>query len=170
MKDIEYFISQLQKNKSTFKSLLSDLSQAEYTWKYQPEKWCLLEVVCHLVDEEKEDFRQRVKTTLESPGASPPPIDPVGWVKQRNYIDQSFQEKLDEFLAERDQSIDWLRSQKEPNWENSCDHQELGPLSAYQFLSNWLAHDYLHMKQIVKIKFEYLKKISSQENDYAGNW
>jgi hypothetical protein len=170
MKDTEYIISQLQNNKFTFKSLLSDLGQDEYKWKYLSEKWCLLEVVCHLVDEEKEDFRQRVKTTLESPGESPPPIDPVKWVQQRNYIDQNFQEKLEEFLMERDKSIDWLMSLKEPNWENSYVHQELGPFTAFQFLSNWLAHDYLHIRQIVKIKFEHLKKISTEENDYAGNW
>jgi hypothetical protein len=170
MKDTEFIISQLQNNKFTFESLLSDLGQEESKWKYQQDKWCLLEVVCHLVDEEKEDFRQRVKTTLESPGESPPPIDPGKWVQQRNYIDQIFQKKLDEFLMERDKSIDWLMSIKKPNWENSYVHQEFGPLSAFQFISNWLAHDYLHIRQIVKIKFEYLKKHSNEENDYAGNW
>lgn len=136
MKDTEYIIYQLQKNKSTFKSLLSDFDQEGSKWKYQHDKWCLQEVVCHLLDEEKEDFRQRVKTTLETPGVSPPPIDPVGWVQQRNYINQNFQEKLDELLIERDKSIDWLISLKEPNWENCYVLEELGTLSAYQFLSN----------------------------------
>ena len=170
MKDTEYIISQLRDNIYTFKSLLSALDRIDPKWKHQPGKWSLLEVVCHLVDEEIEDFRQRVKTTLESPGVPPPPIDPVGWVEQRNYIDQNFTEKINEFLMDREKSIEWLKSLKEPNWENSYIHQELGPLSAYQFLSNWLAHDYLHVRQILKIKFEYLKHISNEENNYAGNW
>jgi hypothetical protein len=57
-------------------------------------------------------------------------------VQQRNNINQNFQEKLDELLIERDKSIDWIMSLKEPNWENSYVHEDLGTLSAYQSLSN----------------------------------
>ena len=168
MSDIDLIITQLKKNKTVFAGLLIDLSIKECIWKYNPKKWCLLEVICHLVDEEIEDFRTRVKTTLETPCVLPPPIDSVGWVKQRNYIDQNFQRKVKEFLTERTKSIAWLLTLENPKWNNSYHHQKSGTLSAHLFLSNWLAHDYLHIRQILNIKFEYLKHISGQKKNHAG--
>lgn len=34
--------------------------------------------------------------------------------------------------------------------------------------NNWLAHDYLHMRQI--IKYQYLKEKTNIDLQYAGNW
>jgi hypothetical protein len=38
------------------------------------------------------------------------------------------------------------------------------------FLHNWLAHDYLHIRQIIRIKYDYLKKTSGEILLYAGEW
>ena len=138
-------------------------------WKPEPSKWCLIEIVCHLFDEEREDFRTRVRTTLENPGKRPPPIDPVGWVKSRNYISQDFEEMTQKFLIERTTSVDWLKSLNNPEWKNAYHHQELGNLSAEHFLANWLAHDYLHFRQINKLQFQYLHRTSGMDLSYAGN-
>ncbi|MCB0279491.1 MAG: hypothetical protein KDD94_08320, partial [Calditrichaeota bacterium] len=69
-----------------------------------------------------------------------------------------------------DQSIDWLKSQLNSNWNLAKDHPEYGSMTASQFLANWLAHDYLHMRQILKVKFAYLRQRSGQELNYAGPW
>ncbi|MES2430979.1 MAG: DinB family protein [Bacteroidota bacterium] len=87
-------INNLSENENVFKELLLGLTEEIYLWKPDPEKWCLLEIVCHLYDEEREDFRARTKHTLETPTASLPPIDPQGWVKKRTYIQQNYNEKL----------------------------------------------------------------------------
>ena len=47
-------ISELSRNREVFKELLSGLQEDVYLWKPMPNKWCLLEVVCHLFDEERE--------------------------------------------------------------------------------------------------------------------
>lgn len=161
---------QLENNLSVFRGLLKASLPKEYLWKPQPEKWCLLEIVCHLCDEEREDFRMRVKTTLDSPGTLPPPIDPVGWVGKRNYIQQDFSKKLEEFEGERRTSVKWLKSFKNPEWTNSYEHESLGTLSAHSFLSNWLAHDYQHIRQILNLKHAYLQSVSGEKLNYAGNW
>jgi hypothetical protein len=36
--------------------------------------------------------------------------------------------------------------------------------------ANWLAHDYLHIRQILRLKYEYLKSISEEDLSYAGEW
>ena len=45
-----FIISELNNNWDDFKSILSVISKQEYMWKPAPDKWCLLEIVCHLYD------------------------------------------------------------------------------------------------------------------------
>ena len=168
--DYNKIVKELKRNADAFKTLLDKLSEEQYLWKQNPDKWCLLEIICHLCDEEREDFRKRTKLVLESPELPLPKIDPVGWVKERKYTEQDYTKKLNEFPAEREKSIEWLTSLQNPNWENAYEHPKFGKMSAKLFLSNWLAHDYLHIRQITKLKYDYLKFISGEDLSYAGNW
>ena len=160
----------LARNAEVFKSLFTGLSVEEYTWKPEENKWCLLEIICHLYDEEREDFRARAKHTLETPDDQMPSIDPEGWVKSRAYIDKDFNDILERFLAERETSIAWLKGLENPNWENTYQHEKFGALSAKMFVTNWVAHDYLHIRQILKLKYGYLKETTGEKLLYAGPW
>jgi hypothetical protein len=163
-------IYELQRHQKVFETMLSNIPEACYSWKPAPEKWCLLEIVCHLYDEEREDFRARVRHILEQPAASMPSIDPQGWVAARKYMEQDYETKLRSFLQERNASIKWLQSLAAPVWTNVYQHPTLGSMSAEMILANWLAHDYLHIRQITGVKFQYLQHSSSQSLNYAGNW
>jgi len=163
-------IEKLSLNAATFQSLFTGLFEEEYLWKPVPEKWCLLEVICHLYDEEREDFRGRLKQVLETPELPLPKIDPVGWVNERKYLEQNFSDMLSKFLGERKHSVEWLHSLKSPKWKNAYKHPKFGPLTAEMFLANWLAHDYLHFRQITFLKYHYLKTHFDTDLNYAGNW
>jgi len=163
-------VAELSSNKEILKELLTEVSIEEYLWKTTPDKWCLLEIICHLYDEEREDFRARMRHVFENHELPLPPIDPPGWVQKRQYIQQNYSETLNKFLKEREQSIKWLQSLKNPKWENAYDHPKFGEMTAKMFLSNWLAHDFLHIRQILKLKFDYLKKLSDETLTYAGEW
>ena len=166
----KYIIEELTRNKIVFKDILEGLEKDVYLWKPNSEKWCVLEVACHLYDEEREDFRARVKLTLETPEMPANPIDPVRWVTTRKYIEQDYNNVLQRFLLERDNSIAWLSDLKNPKWNNIYRHPLLGDINAEIFLSSWLAHDYLHIKQITKIKYDYFKEMSGDKVGYAGEW
>ncbi|MCF8265032.1 MAG: DinB family protein, partial [Melioribacteraceae bacterium] len=88
--DFKLLATELEKNKNSFSSLLRDVPADLIKWKSSPEKWSLLEIVCHLCDEEKEDFRARLNHVLNTPDKVLPSIDPVGWVEKRNYFEQDF--------------------------------------------------------------------------------
>lgn len=163
-------INQLERNKTTFHQLFYGATEEEYRWKQSDDKWCLLEIICHLHDEEREDFRTRTRSTLEAPDKALPMFDPVAWVSERKYLEQDYQKVLGNFLSERTQSIRWLRSLENPNWQNAFHHPKIGPLTAHHFLSNWLAHDYLHIRQATKVKYDYLKVLTGNDLSYAGNW
>ncbi|NNK81229.1 MAG: DinB family protein [Flavobacteriales bacterium] len=163
-------IRSLARNKELFIDLLTGLDEGLYRWRQSDEKWNILEIVCHLRDEERDDFRERTWRVLEDAEGPLPSIDPVAWVKQRHYDTQNYQEALNEFFHEREASLKWLQLLDVPRWDNSYQHPKLGPLSAELFLANWLAHDYLHIRQIIKLKFDYLKESSGIDLSYAGDW
>ncbi len=167
---MDFIVEQFQKNKLVFYDLFKNENKKLFLWKQTPEKWCLLEILCHLYDEERKDFRFRIKWVLEKPNKIPPPFNPIDWVTDHNYMGQDYNSILDKFLEEREYSISWLKSLENVNWSNSFEHPKLGKMTAVYFLNNWLAHDYLHIRQIIKLKFDYLNNRFNEDLDYAGKW
>ncbi len=165
-----HIYQQLERHGDVFKSLLEGLSPDLYLWRQEPGKWCLLEILCHICDEEREDFRARLRHVLEHPEQALPPIDPVGWVTERQYSGQNYESKLAQFLAERQASVAWLHALSMPKWDNAYQHPKFGAMSGHMFLANWLAHDYLHIRQITRLKYDYLRFISGETLSYAGTW
>ncbi len=163
-------IQELKANGMVFQHLLSATSPALASWKPDLDSWCLLEIVCHLNDVEGEDFRDRLRHTLDTPDEVMPSIFPTEWVKERKYMEQDFSAMLNSFLVERKKSVHWLHSLHVPKWDNVYQHPEFGPLSAQLFLHNWLVHDFLHIRQILKVKYAYLENSSAIDLSYAGNW
>lgn len=140
-------------------------------WKPAPERWSLLEIVCHLADEEVHDFRARVASTLRDPTAPWPSIAPQDWVLERRYAEQDPAAALRRFRDERAQSVEWLGAQTGAPWDNAYLHPELGALSARMLLANWLAHDLLHARQMLRLHHEWLARCAAPDTlAYAGAW
>lgn len=163
-------ISALENNLPVFNAMLKNNPDAMQQWKPAPDKWCLLEMVCHLRDEETDDFRARLNHVLTTPALPMPAIDPVALVTERKYMEQNYDVVLAEFASERNKSLAWLRSLSSPDYTQAYIHPKFGALSGKLFLSNWLAHDYLHMRQITKLKFDFLKYKTGEGLRYAGEW
>lgn len=168
--DRSFCIAQLERHRDIFKDMFTGLTPSDIRFKPAPEKWCLLEVLCHLHDEEREDFRARLKATLEAPEQPWPGIDPAAWVAERRYMEQDFDVMLGKFLDERARSIAWLRGLKDANWSNAYIHPKVGPVSCDLLLVNWVAHDLLHFRQITKLRYDLLPTITKEPLDYAGAW
>ena len=83
--DVEFIGNTLKRNANLIQLLLLDISKEQAQWKPDKNKWSVLEVINHLYDEERDDFRKRIDLTLHSPGEAWPAIDPESWVKQRKY-------------------------------------------------------------------------------------
>ena len=163
-------IAELSRNQNIFKELLSGIQKEQHQWLWQEDKWNLLEAVCHLYDEEREDFRARTKSVLENPTKALTTFNPVLWVTERNYAGQDYDQMLTNFLNERQVSVTWLKSLSNPKWDNAFDHPKMGPLTAAFFLSNWVAHDYLHIRQILNLKYQYILQTTGVVLGYAGKW
>ena len=111
--------------------LVRDIPAEQATWRPDPDSWSILEVIYHLVDEEREDFRQRLQYVLNKPGTPFPPIDPKGWPEDRRYNERDLMTGVKTFVAERARSLEWLIGLENPAWENTTPHPEVaGDLSA----------------------------------------
>jgi len=163
-------INELDLNLVVIKSLFNGINPEMYLWKATAKKWCLLEVLCHLVDEEKEDFRPRLKHVLDGKTSPFTPIEPEKWVTERGYINENYELKLEEWLKERQQSVEWLKGLKNVDWTCGINHLTFGFMDGNMLLANWLAHDYLHIRQILGIKYAYQAQMHKQNLVYAGNW
>jgi len=160
--------TQLLKNLSVFRTLFNSISEEQIRWKPEPEKWSVLEVAHHLLDEEKEDFKKRIQYTLESPQKQWAEINPQQWVIDRAYNNQNFNEIIKKFYKERENSIKWLQGLKSANWENIYIHPKIKEISAGDLLASWIAHDFLHLRQIINLNLEFFKKKSEPfQTNYA---
>ena len=168
--DQAYLIRQLERHRDVFRATFEGLGEPEVRWQPAPGQWCLLEIACHLYDEEREDFRARLRSVLEDPAAPLPPADPVRWVSDRRYLEQDFATVVGRFLAERDESVRWLRGLVAPRWTNAHPHPKVGPVTANLFLVNWVAHDLHHIRQVNDRRHGWLAHTSPEPLDYAGKW
>jgi len=148
---------QLETSGGILLDLYQGVSDAEARWKPAPERWSMLEVLVHLWDEEQDDFRRRISSTLEDPAREWPPIDPEGWVVERRYNERALAEALAGFRQERAASIEWLCGLADPDWDRAHEHPSLGRLRAGDLLAAWAAHDDLHIRQIAQLRAEYLE-------------
>jgi hypothetical protein len=163
-------IAHLQLNRGVFELLFNYLSEEQARWRPAAERWSLLEVINHLYDEEREDFRQRLRLVLTDPDAPWPPIDPEGWVVQRGYNERDLSESLQNFLDERGASLVWLEALDSPDWHATHHHPNMGPLSAEQLLANWLAHDLFHIRQVSDLHFADLARRAAPLSLAYSGW
>lgn len=155
MIDLELICRRMENNAVAIDALCSGVEPEAARWRRLDGKWSLQDILCHLVDEESDDFGARVRSTLEDPQAEWTGIDPEGWVLERGYAQRDFQEMRKEFQTRRAASLEWLRAQGDADWSRAYVHPKLGTLRAGDLLLAWLVHDQLHIRQLSQWHADY---------------
>lgn len=169
--DVAPLVASLRRNADVIAAMVADLPAEQARWKPAPDQWSVLEVVTHLADEEVEDFRARVDSTLHRPGETWSPIDPQGWAVERRYNEGSPAAALERFRRARTESIEWLAGLTDADWTCSYEHPKLGPIRAGDLLISWVAHDHIHIRQLNRIQRELVvSRASGFSPGYAGRW
>ena len=151
-------------------SLLLGISQEEAQIKPVPESWSMLEVICHLHDTEREDFREHLDFILHRQNEEYHAIDPQAWITERKYNEQIFVEMQEKFFAERKKSLEWLKEISKSDWDTTYS-SEYGSVSAGEMFSCWVAHDNLHIRQFVELRRARIENITKPYPiEYAGDW
>jgi hypothetical protein len=91
-------------------------------------------------------------------------------VTERKYNEQDFRTMKEKFFDERKKSLEWLEGLPNPNWETIY-ASEYGSLSAGEMLASWIAHDNLHIRQLVELRRHRIENITKPYVIvYAGDW
>jgi len=165
-------IRALDRNAPLIAGHVDGVEPAQLRWKPSPGEWSMLEVLVHLADEEVRDFRARVEITLRGSGEAWPAIDPARWVGEERYNERDPTAELARFLEERAKSVRWLVGLHAPAWDRTYDHPSLGVMRASDLLAAWLAHDFLHLRQLNRLRRQHLEVVLAKgaRLGYAGKW
>ncbi len=161
----------LQAHAEAVESLTRGLTEEQARWKPDAEAWSVVEVINHLYDEEREDFRQRLDILLHRPDEPFPPIHPSAWVTERSYNTRDLKTSVANFLEERRKSLDWLGGLGEPEWEAGTYATDGRFFPAGNMFASWVAHDVLHLRQLTELHYAIVTEtVKPYEVGYAGDW
>jgi hypothetical protein len=148
--------------------LVADLSPARWRARPAPDEWAPVEILCHLRDEEAEDFGARVRVILEG-GARFTAIDPEGWATARRYHDADPAIALAAFRALRAANLALLAGAAPERLAVSGESPSGLRLSGLDLLVAWVTHDGLHLRQLAgTLAREWADRWAPLRADYAG--
>jgi hypothetical protein len=128
-------------------AMLIDLDDVLWRARPAPAEWSPLEIICHLRDEEVEDFGARVRAILE--GAETfARIDPARWAVERRYQETAPHGALADLLGRRAASLSFLGGVEPERLTRAITQPRLGRMSGLDLIAAWVTHDRLHLAQL----------------------
>jgi hypothetical protein len=168
--EFQTLYEELANSTEILRALINGIGQEQAQVKPDASAWSILEVICHLHDTEREDFREHLDFILHRQNEEYHAIDPQAWITERKYNEQNLDEMQSKFFAERKQSLEWLKTLNAVDWDTTYT-SEYGSVSAGEMFSCWVAHDNLHIRQLVELRRKHIEKITSPYDlQYAGDW
>lgn len=161
----EEIIRQLTASAEAIRAMLASLSDEQAQWKPDAETWSMREVMYHVYNEERIDFRKHLREMFHDP-----PQAWAVWREEDMLPIASCRQGLQDFLSEREASIAWLRSLKSPDWE-IVSQAPWGAIRAGDVLVSWAEHDYLHMRQMNELLHAWNAAQGAPYSvQYGGGW
>lgn len=174
--DVVWMIDRLERFPAVVDALVGDCGREDALWRPTEQDWSILEIICHLMDEDLDDFGTRLRLLLESPDSDWPMIDPPAAATNRGYRDRNPASAIREFAAVRRTNVEWLRTTVAADYSIAArhprlDHPRFGAMRAGDLLAAWCAHDALHLRQLAR-RLHQLTDLHAGEHrtGYAGDW
>jgi hypothetical protein len=109
-------------------------------------RWSPLEILAHLRDEEKIDFRERARACIEG-RAFELNVQPERWVTEKRYNEMDPGAVYMDFAAERADSCRWLETLGVADLDAPAKNEKWQGMRAGDFIAAWRVHDLLHLRQ-----------------------
>jgi hypothetical protein len=165
MIDTREIVRQLTTNAGMIRLLVQGVADEQTQWQPNSETWSMTQIMEHLYNEERIDFRQHLKEMLHDPP------QPWGAFHDEYIAVKSCREALDAFLAEREASIAWLEALDSPDWDITSQAtfvNETITLSAGDVLVSWVDHDWAHLRQMIKVLHAWQEKETAPYSTMYG--
>jgi hypothetical protein len=153
--DVDEARSRLSGGLEAIESMVAGIDDEEATFRPGPEEWSVMDVLDHLLFEETEDFRPRLRATLKESERSWPAAEPHAAspheVPCRARSARALVERLRE---ERAVSLVWLATLDAADLGRShgAAHRKL---RAGDLLASWVAHDLVRLRQLAAVRLAW---------------
>lgn len=117
-----------------------------------PGKWSVQLILAHLDDVEEHGFRRRVAAIVDQDRPFLATFDQEARVTEMRYDRQDPRKALESFARQRKANLKWLRTLRPAQLKRKGVHQQVGEMSAEEYLYEWAFHDLGHLKQILEVK------------------
>ena len=157
-------------------ALLTRLDDAAWRARPAPAEWSPVEIVCHLRDEEVEDFGARFRVSANG-GKSFAPIDPERWATERRYAEDDGPRALTAFREQRAVNLRVVDGFAHSTsgiaplilLVHGIEHHRLGHLSGLDILVAWVEHDRQHLAQLAAtLARSWATRWAPLHAEYAG--
>jgi hypothetical protein len=141
-------VASLQSTPAVLRHLLRPLPRDMFTWHPLPGKWCINEVVGHLIEADRHDFMGRIRLILDHEEPRLTVSDQAEVARMRHDCDHELNELLDELSHQRRSSLSCIVTFGDTELQRGGVHPTIGHLQIGNLLHEWVYHDLNHLRQI----------------------
>ncbi len=144
MERLHTFASELRRE-------VESLPESEHSHRPGEDQWSIKEVCGHLCDHAR-FLHERLFRMIKQEEPRLPAWDQLEEWKKRDPQSVPLGELLDEFTAQRTETVDMLAELVHWNWARQGRHEERGRLSIRQLVDFAIEHDEAHLQQIKQLE------------------
>ena len=128
--------------------LLRPIDAMAAQWRPAPDEWCIADVGAHLSYCEA-PYLARLRRVVEQDNPLEPSLLPD---ESAHDLAQSLADLLEAFVARRAELVAFLSSLDQRDWGRPLVHATIGPTKLRDQVQELVAHDNLHLEQIVTLR------------------
>ncbi|CAN5892656.1 hypothetical protein BH23ACT12_BH23ACT12_10620 [soil metagenome] len=145
---VDEAIQLLQVTPTLIRSSVATVSQ-EVLAGTEPDVWGARQVLEHLIDTESIAFRDRIGSILNEDRPYILSIDPPSRLQEGGYAERTLDDLVSTFESLRAQSITWLSTIDEGDFDREGEHEVAGVIRVGELLHYWAVHDLTHLSQFM---------------------
>ena len=141
-------IAALESSPRDLARLLRPIDAAAAQWRPAPDEWCIADVVAHLGYCEA-PYLARLRRVVEQDN----PFEPALLPDERAHdLARPLADLLEAFGARRAETVAFLSGLEQRDWGRALVHATIGPTKLRDQVQELVAHDNLHLEQIVTLR------------------
>ena len=145
-------LDQAEKSPKEIAAAVSGLPEKVLRFKPSPDKWCIWEMLGHLVDMEIL-YAYRTRQMLADKKPVIAPIDQDDWTRNLGYVETPIAELVALYGLNRHHNLRLLRRLKAADLEKSAYHPELKrDVTVGEYVGMMVRHGPNHLEQIERLK------------------
>ena len=136
--------------------VFGSLSDELASWRPAEGEWCVKECVGHLIEAERRGFAGRIREMLKGDEPALHGWDAAEVAQARDDCRRDLSALLDEFAADRRDSIALIRSLTQDQLARGGMHPQVARITVGEIIQEWVHHDANHIRQALANVQDYV--------------